>query len=157
MLKATFGNWIKRRELLTFLIILLTLIMSATVPLVNFVLDSHTVKLMSGRKIPATKLVKQLFYHLVLRKFFRSFILSFDKSIFWMEPIYWSWSTFSIKSEFCFYPIPIYVNALISSGLKQKTFFNIVMTVSLKCWLPHHIILSTWHAKIPISVLFSLQ
>ena len=42
VLKATFGNWIKRRELLTFLIILLTLIMSATVPLVNFVLDSHT-------------------------------------------------------------------------------------------------------------------
>ena len=123
---------------------------------------SHTVKLMSGREIHVTQFSwpTMLLYNVFSlgdKGLFRSFILSFDKVISWMESMYELWSILRLKSEVCFNPIPIYVNASISSGLKLKISFKLVMIVPLKYWFPPHIISSTWHAKIRISVLFSLQ
>ena len=77
-----------------------------------------------------------------------------------MELIYEFWSILIRKLVFCFNPIPIYVicECFHFFRTKVENFFQFSNDNSLKILVisPYHIS-STWHAKIPISVLFSHQ
>ena len=87
---------------------------------------------MSGHEIPANQFSwpTMLLYKVFLLGVKRSFLVFcyfFDKAISGIESTYEFWSILTLKLEFCLNPIPIYVNAFISSESKLKISFNLLM------------------------------
>lgn len=153
LFKSGWGRFLSFLEFLTFSVFLLLYNTAAVVGYLNFVLSSHTEKLISDPDTPANQLnsLVGLLYHafLLFNAMFLSFILFLDEAVSEIQLMQLFWLILELKSVFFVNCMPRHVRASVFLDPNIKVFFNFSIMSTLKLPLPPQII-SMLLANIPM-------